>query len=525
MGSDLTKKLIIVILMAVLAFVVGSNAADGKFQQAIMPATCVVGVFAFLFLGKRCWWLIFLVPALQSFLPIPSVFGLPLSQLVTLCVFVYWLLMATMGYVTIKWRSLIWLDVPIFIFFLYFAFTYYLHPVSIGMLGGSEVEEVGGKDYIYMLLALCTYCAISLIPCSLDQLCRVVKWTIWAAVGLTLLSTARGSANLGTSGIAEGAANSRFSLFFGLGHIGMMCFCGWNSPLRILTSPSKLAISCILVFCIMLSGWRENMLSFGIFLFFWALFYRQLYVLVSFAFAILAGLYFLSSEDMLLHAPHGVQRVLTPIPGLKLDKNIVEGTRHSSEWRKEMWRWALNPRMGYIKDYVWGDGFGLSTKQLRLTTINMGRGAMSAGDLRFFAETGTWHSGAILTIHRLGYVGLVLNALWCLASMGVVFRLCFHLKGRKEFPYALYATGTYFASVAIFYVSAGTYSKFFSSVVTIAIAKAFYVEALKEGVLPHMFTRRVYVPFMMREDEQKRLRLARNASDAALRKAHGERVR
>lgn len=316
---------------------------------------------------------------------------------------------------------------------------------------------------------------------------------------------------MGTSGIAEGAAKTRFGLFSGLGNIGMMCMCGWNSPLRILCSPVKVLLSLILVFFVAMSGWREVMLEFGCFLFLWALVYRQLYVLVSFSAVALAGLYFLSSQDILLQAPYGVQRVLTPFPGLKLDKDIVEGARHSSEWRKVMWRWALNPRMGYIKDYVWGDGFGISTKGLRLTTINSARGKMAPGDQHFFAETGTWHSGFILTIHRLGYVGLVLNALWCLASLCVVFRLCYLLAGKKEFPYALYATGSCLGGVALFYISAGTYSGFFSATVTVAIAKVFYVEALKEGLIPHLFTPKTYVPFMMRDEELQRLRVARKA--------------
>lgn len=511
MGSDLTRKLIVILLMAALAFVIGSNAADGRLQEAVTPVTFVVGVFVFLYMGRKCWWLIFLVPALQSFLPINSIAGLPLAQLVTASVFVYWLLMSSMGYVTIKWRSLIWLDIPIFAFFLYFAYTYYLHPVSIGMLGGWESEAIGGKDYIFMLLAATTYCAISLIPCSLSQLCRVVKWTIWASVILTLINTAKGGTQMGAAGIAEGVANSRFQLFTGLGIVGMKCLCGWNSPLRILCSPTKLLLSLILVFFVALSGWREILMSFGVFLFFWALVYRQLYVLLSFSAIALAGLYFLNSQDVLLSAPHGVQRVLTLFPGLKLDKEVVGGAHHSSEWRKEMWRWALNPRMGYIKDYVWGDGFGVSVKGLRLTTINMNRGKMQVGNQEFFAETGTWHSGFILTIHRIGIVGLVFNALWCLASMGVILRLCYLLKGKKEFPYALYTTGSYFGSVALFYVSAGTYSAFFGSTVTIALAKVFYVEALKEGIIPHMFTRQVYVPFMMRDEELQRLRVARKA--------------
>lgn len=523
MGSDLIRKLIVILLMAALAFMVGSNAADGRLRDAILPATCIAGGFVFLYLGRRCWWLIFLVPALHSFLPIQSIAGLPLAQLVTACVFVYWLLMSTMGYVTIKWRSLIWLDIPVFAFFLYFAYTYYLHPVSIGMLGGWDDGEVGGKDYVFMLLAATTYCAISLIPCSLSQLCRVVKWTLWASVVLTLVNTVKGGAQMGASGIAEGAAKSRFGLFSGLGSIGMMCLCGWNSPLRILCSPVKVLLSLILVFFVAMSGWREVLLSFGCFLFLWALAYRQLYVLVSFSTTALAGLYFLSSQDILLQAPFGVQRVLTPFPGLKLKKEIVEGARHSTEWRKEMWRWALNPRMGYIKDYVWGDGFGISTKDLRLTTINMGRGKMGGGNQEFFAETGTWHSGFILTIHRLGYVGLVFNALWCLASLGVVFRLCCQLAGKKEFPYALYATGSYLGTVVLFYISAGTYPAFFSSTVTIAIAKVFYVEALKEGLIPHLFTRKTYVPFMMRDEELRRLRMARKAgiSVAATEKDRG----
>jgi hypothetical protein len=227
---------------------------------------------------------------------------------------------------------------------------------------------------------------------------------------------------------------------------------------------------------------------------------RELWCLVLLGLAVYGSLLYLSAEGIVEKFPYGMQRCLSVAPGIEIDREIRSGAEHSSEWRKEMWRWALDARTGYIQDYTWGDGFGQSVDYLRRETIAMMRGQVAAGQQDFFASTGTWHSGYITSIHRLGYIGLVIISLVYLLSTILMFRVSFAWKGTTLFLPCMFFVLPYAAEPALFYISAGSINSFFTTFSQVALIKLMYCVAREQGLIRSFLLPQKYVPQMIRED-------------------------
>lgn len=499
MGSVL-KNIIIAILLALLAFIAGSLAADGA-QAALAPAIAVLGAFFLLHLGRNCWWLVFLAPPLLSFLDLSFLRSFPVAFLLCGIVLGYWLLMFIMGYVKITWHSVIWMDIMSAIFVAYFLYTYVRHPVSLGMLRDvtdADTGYTGGKEYLWCIAASLAYVAISVIPNSLDSLFKVFKYVFILSCILAVFVTARRFLS-GGAAVMEHAYVSRSAP---LGQVGGLLYNYMLAKMPLMAmvvSPWKLVLLLMALFAVLMGGGRERLASIGMYALVCVTVRRNLVLMCVMVAAGYAVLLYLSSEKVLRQFPHGVQRVLTVVPGLDVDESIKGGASHSWQWRVEMWEQAMEPSSGYIKDYVWGDGFGQDIKQLRLTTIALNRGNMGGGDQRFFMETGTWHSGVITSIHRTGYVGLALNVLWSLFATFMVLRVGFALKNLKDSEFSFVQIFTIPAGFFVFYGSAGTYPYYFNIFYSAAVAKVLYSAAIKEGVMHNLFSRSVYVPLMLQQ--------------------------
>lgn len=500
MGGVL-KNIIIVILLAVLAFIAGSLAADGA-QAALVPAVIVLGCFLLIYLGKNCWWLVFLVPQLMRLVNLSFLHGFPVHLLLCCVILAYWLLMFTMGYVKLTWHGVVWMDIMTAIFVAYFLFGYARHPVSLGVLRDitdSYAGFTGGKEYVWCLAATIAYVTVSVIPCNFSSLLKVFKYAFILGCAVSIYKTTYGFITGGGYAVMERAYETRSAPLGAIGGQIYSYMLAKFSLVSMLLSPWKLAILLVAALAALMQGFREGLAEKGAYALSCVIVHRNLALMCVLLAAGYGTLLYLSSEKMLYHFPHGVQRVLTVVPGLDVEEGIKEGASHSWQWRVEMWEQALEPTSGYIKDYVWGDGFGQDVKQMRLTTIALNRGEMGGGDQRSFMETGTWHSGIITSIHRTGYVGLVLNILWSLFATFMVFRVGFSLKRLKgcEFAYILILALP--ANLLVFYGSAGTYPMFLDSFHTAAVAKVLYRLALKEGIMGNLFTRTVYVPLMLQQ--------------------------
>ena len=503
MGNALVRNVIASIVLVILCIVIGVQAAESaKVSVGIIVA--LLGVVFLIWMGPRVWVLLYLMPPIMAYLPLPGkLAALPIPFLVALIVMGYWIVMWVMGYVRIQWRGLLLLDLLVAVLVIYMAISYYRHPVSMAVFG-YEAEFVGGKEYVWCLLAVVYYVAVSCIPCTFKQLQNVLTWGVRLTVGTCILNVVlsllgiRGGVDV--TELADAAANTRFGMFVKLGLFGIFYMYGMHPMQRVISSP-PLILGCILSFCgILISGWREMLMSNCFIITALAVVKRELWCLVIMGLSVYGALLYLSAEGIVEKFPFGMQRCLSVAPGLVIDKNIRGETEHSSEWRKEMWRWALDERTGYIQDYTWGDGFGQSVDYLRRETTAMMRGSVAYGDQDFFASTGTWHSGYITSIHRLGYIGLVIISLVYCVNTVLMFRTCFAWKGTTLFLPSMFFLLPYAAEPALFYISAGTINKFFTTFSLVALIKLMYCEAREQGRIHSILMPQKYVPQMIRED-------------------------
>ena len=523
MGSGVLKTIVVLILLAALAFVAGSMAADGL-KQAMMPSLLALGVMVLLCLGRNCWILAFIIPPVLSLLE----FGggkIPLAHLVSVALLGYWLLMGVMGYTKITWNKLPVIDFAVFIFVVYFLSTWFANPVKINAFVNHITDEgyaqVGGAEYIWCITALMTFIFISILPLSLERLGVTLKWVVIFSIVGALLATVKTLISpqvddMGESvALGEAIQGSRFSGFAGLGNsICLLMFCKY-SILGIICSPWKLALCLAGVAGIALSGFRSNVLKVMMLCALIQYYRRQFITMLFCGVCAYAGVLALSYTVPMESVPLGVKRVFTSVPGVDVkDKKLASTAQHSLDWRYQMWNWAMDPSKGYIKNYVWGDGFALDSREYRLERININRRKIDAGSNVLFAKRGVWHSGWVTAIHRLGYVGLTLTIIFQLIVCGYVGRLCMHIRGVANYEYFYFVLIPIIPDIILFHYSAGTYITFFGMFHAISIMKLAYSLAIKEGYMSPMFQNQTYVPMMLQEAESSQLRRAEDARSA-----------
>ena len=514
MNAIAIRNVIVAIVLVLLCILIGSYAAEDKDVSVFMVAG-IVGFIFMVVLGRRAWTLLYLLPPVLPFLPLGILNRLPAGFLVAGFVLMYWALMWIMGYVQFKWRPLPALDAIVLAVFLYYVLTFYWHPVSINELG-IEAEYVGGKEYIWCVLAVVYYVTLSCIPCSYDALYGVLRKTMYLVVGATAFMAVSGLFGLVSAGsLGEEVVNSRFAMFSGLGVVVFLIAFSKKPFLKIIASPKYLAIMLFCCASVVISGWREKLVMFGTECLALCYIKRELAYVIFLGIAAYGSLLYLSEEKVVEeYFPFGMQRTLSIFPGVQIKDEVRRDTEHSSEWRKVMWRWALDPRTGYIKDYVWGDGFGQAVSDLNRYNVSLMRGSATIGDQEDFAYTGTWHNGPILAVHRTGMVGLALITITFLYGAFLIARVCRAYRGTPMFTVAVLFTCKFYGDIAHFYLSAGQIHKFFDDFIYLALAKVLYCIGREEGIIVPVFSKGRYNPMLIAE--QKRNELIRRGQQEAI---------
>ncbi|MDO4954380.1 MAG: hypothetical protein Q4E43_04500 [Akkermansia sp.] len=505
MNAIAIRNVIVAIVLVLLCILIGSYAAEDKNVSVFMVAG-IVGVIFMVVLGRRAWILLYLLPPVVPFLPLGILNRLPAGFLVAGFVLTYWALMWIMGYVQFKWRTLPALDAIVLAVFLYYVLTFYWHPVSINELG-IEAEYVGGKEYIWCVLAVVYYVTLSCIPCSYDALYGVLRKTMYLVVGATAFVAVSGLFGLVSEGsLGEEVGNTRFAMFSGLGVVVFLIAFSKKPFLKIIASPKYLAIMLFCCASVVISGWREKLVMFGTECLALCYIKRELAYVIFLGIVAYGSLLYLSEEKVVEeYFPYGMQRTLSIFPGVQIRDDIRGDTEHSSEWRKVMWRWALDPRTGYIKDYVWGDGFGQAVADLNRYNVSLMRGSTTFGDQEDFAYTGTWHNGPILAVHRTGMVGLALITITFLYGAFLIVRVCRAYRGTPMFTVAVLFTCKFYGDIAHFYLSAGQINKFFDDFVYLALAKVLYCIGREEGIIVPVFSKGRYNPMLIAEQKRNEL--------------------
>lgn len=505
MAQNIVGKIVACLLLVLLCFVVGAQAAESA-KSTLMLVVGLVGVVFMLVVGTRSWMLLFLLPPLLSALPLPGgIKGIGTGPLVACVVLPYWIFMWAMGYVRMRWRGLFLLDFIILLLVVLMVAAFIKRPVSIQALG-LDFDNIGGKVY-FIAIGTVVYCiALSCIPVSYQQACKVFNWAVWVGLACSILEAVFGLAGFesedATQGLGDAMQEGRFGALKPLGtYVSLFVFACY--PLsRILFNPALLFCMLASFAGIVLSGFRSVMVSQVMVLVFMAYVKKELTKVVALGVLVYGGLLVLSASGSLLNLPYGIQRTLSIVPGMNVSDAARGNAEHSTDWRIVMWEWAMDPRTGYIKDYIWGDGFGTSQSvQQRRTRADMRgeRDHLRRLVQEGFAENGLWHSGWITAIHRLGIVGLVVVEIFLLYAWLLVLRVCVSLRGTPLFVPSLIFLMPFSTLPMIFNLSAGTIEVLFLSLSVIAKAKLLFCIAREQGLIVPWTQRKRYVPLMIEQ--------------------------
>lgn len=501
MENGSVKGIVLVALIVVLSFFIGSMSVDGVKSTAI-PLAIVAGLFIMLYLGKNCKYLIFYLPILLRIIDIGVDQGFILSA-ISITVFVYWCVMRLMGYVRFEWIGHWGLDSIVLIQALYIGYSFYEHPVSVAALE-LDTDLMGGKDYVYCLVGFLAYFAVSFIPFTCKQLCATLRYYVYFTIGISFLkvgfSFVRGGKGGGGDMLAA-AQHTRFTRFTDLGSSIFTLMYAYFPLRKIITSPTKIVVLMFCVATVLFSGWRGTLISFSFAVFVLSFLKRELTFVISAVALCYSGLLLLSSEHAFDDMPFGVQRSLCAIPGIQVSKKVEDDTSGSSDWRVEMWQWALDPRTGYIKDYVWGDGAGQSISATKRQNTAIMRGSIRAGNNLYFARFGLWHSGWITHMHRFGIVGLSIGIYYQLWLVLFSLVTCMRFRSTVYYPYLMVYTSGILPGAIMYHLSAGMPFLLFVTMPTLAIYKQLYVRSREFGLNTPLLFRNPYVPLMIQKPD------------------------
>lgn len=440
------------------------------------------------------------LPPVLQVLDFPILQKIPIPGALAAVILFYWFIMSVLGYAKFTWNGVKWVDISVLVFVSYFLFTWVRHPVTVLQLVSStdfSDVQIGGVAYFFCIGAIFYYLTLSVIPLKIESILKALKVGFWLSVVATLFMCVKGLTignNVQTE-LADAVVSTRFSSFAPLGlKISYYIFSKYTI-LGIVLSPIKIFVLLVGLFGIAISGFRTYFMELFVFVAVSSYIYKSLLSFFVFGIILWGALVYLSYENVLDKLPYGVQRVCSAVPGIMIDEYALRDAQGSVDWRVEMWEWALNPSTGYIKDYVWGDGFAFSLFRQQKATVASSLGLIDIASQKRFAEQGMWHSGYITSIHRIGYVGLTLLLGMMLSVLIVSAIVLSALRRYAEKEYAYISIIAVFGFVVFFFVSAGSFTDVFSIfVLTAAISKVMYSIMQKKGEITSIFQRCEYIP-------------------------------
>ena len=501
MTSGVVKSVVLFLLLAVFSLVAGSMVADSA-KEAIIPALLVGGIGALLWLGKNCWWIIFIVP------PIINAFGfmpnMPVGYAAAGIVMVYWIMLSMLGHARLTWNGVKHLDIVTLVLFLFLLSTWVRNPVTIEYFSSIYDEgyaDFGGRVYVWCLASIVFYISLSVIPLKLESIIKVLKVAFWLSFMVTFLLAIKTILTPSPESVAVaslGEENLRSSPLMASGvSLAHLLFSKY-AILGILLSPWKLSLIIASFAVVAKSGFRSEILKLMIFAGISNFFHKQfvlLLILLGCSWGVIVGM---SQARLFNDMPFGIQRSLSAVPGIQLgNKSAVLDANATMDWRYDLWDMGWNPKSGYIEDYIYGDGFAISQEFLKKQSLLIHRGEIIYGDLHGFAVAGSWHHGTLSVVHRTGWVGVIVLGIWMLFFFGAAFRICscFRKIVGKEYIY-IHAIPLIQIPILFFWTPYEWVHVFRSIMYEAILVKVIYSVAIKDGIMFPLFARRTYVPMI-----------------------------
>lgn len=504
MGNSVVRNLIGLLILIVLSFTIGIMAADSMKSAAII-IVAIVGLVGIVAMGKNVWMLLFLL--------IPFGEAFPLVQVkayffYVIPIFAYWCILAILGRAHFTWRKLPGADFIFFLFLAYMATIIYRFPaldqVTCGILGIKSTYYNLRYEYHLCVFVLIFYLAFSCIPFEKKHLFSVIKWGVIIKLVLLFFAACLGvdqnmaetKENLSNT-LMHGSRLGMFSTFA----INLFVFAYASAPFqKLIQSPKAIAAILISICLILISGFRNRLGRLGLTLIGIAVIKREY---LGFIVALCLGLFSLSlinSRDTLNQLPYTVQRVLGIIPWMDVNPSIRKDGENSSDWRFVMWRWALDPRAGYIKNYVWGDGCLFNVAEYERNSRARRRKEITVGTQEVAASMRVWHGGFVATLQELGIVGLGIVMIAHLYVLFTTIRIGSALRKSPYLKYFLVYTYSFLQTYITYYIlPASTYS-FLIDLANFSYLKLFHWIAVEEGLIKPGRRGVKYTPLLIQED-------------------------
>lgn len=515
MGSAIVRNIAGALALIILSFIIGIMAADSAKHAAlvIVAIAAVVGIIA---MGKHVWITLFILPPVCGLLP--KIGGeISLSYVLYAAVLCYWLVLRFLGYVKLTWRKLPVGDLFVIFFIILMAVSFYRNPVSISYLSDLEniqAKCVGGAAYAACICFLISYVCFSCIPFDRHILLKLLKWNL---VLMLICQIVSGCLHL-KEGLASGET-SRYGMFVPFGKtLFIAVFC--SAPfLKLIVSPAAIICFVLSLLSTLLSGFRSAFLSLGLSAIACIVIKREYYIIPMVLIVGVVSLGILNSSNTLTYLPFTMQRVLAGIPGIQVDKHIKQAADGSTNWRVEMWKWALDPRTGYIKNYMFGDGFGIDAAYLARSNRAWTKGEI-VRDQQVFANSRSWHSSFIYTLQALGWIGVITTWCYLLYTSFIMYKVNVALKETPYFKYSMLYTSSIFVELTILSFSAFTTTTFFLYHLQIFVyLKVFHQIAVEEGIILPKKRHTSYVPLLIIQHKEQES-IIRQETEKAL--VHGK---
>lgn len=500
MGSNAVKTIVMLMVLVVVSVFIGAQTSEGVKDGimalgGVIAALCLITV---MFFGAKSWWVVFLVPLFGSFLPELNFTGLPLGMILMPLLFAVWGLMWMMGLVKMRWRGVLVMDLAILLTFVWYLTSFIRFPVALSVMN-LDYDYVGGKEYLFCLLGSICYLFYSVISFPSTRTAALVKVLFWCTIALSILRiplNLMGLAGESLSVVSETASGDqhRVTVLVMLGS-SLYAYVYNKYPMSaIFSSVWKMATLAFSVFSIVISGTREYLVRAAFCLSFFAFLKRELLVFAIAAMGIYGSLFVLSENDVIKKLPLGSQRTLLILPGIHGDEMLEAGAEGSTNWRTEIWGWALDPRTGYIRDYLFGDGFQTSRRSIVRANTAVMRGSMQIADQREYASRGVWHNGFITCLHRTGLVGVVLAFFYFGTALVYIIYVALAYGGSKGLWPLISVLVLQLLEQIFVYFYMGTIIDIFVTYPQYALLKVLYCEAREKGLLRPFFLKPQYVP-------------------------------
>lgn len=342
---------------------------------------------------------------------------------------------------------LLWINVAL-------LFTVFLrNPVGVNMLGS---QLVGGKPYFNVALALLSYFILSRNFVQSDRANIIPVLVVGASFVIGLLGVLSAyfpsvgnivfpfytGVDLREEGVSGSFGSARITALGSFGMTGALALVSVWKP-ETLVNP--VYVGRFLLFLgtmasVFISGFRSILFTVMCYFALSAYLRDRVAGLVKTGTPALAVLIILISlQGNFIDLPQPAQRALSWLPGNWSQQAKESGTQ-STEWRFEMWRLALTEPQ-YIRNKVFGDGFGFTRQELTLSMEQKRTGRAyvgGGGQHEAFLTSGSFHSGPVSTIKAIGYVGLPVFITLTIFVAWFAYRLAVAAQGTSFFIPSLF---------------------------------------------------------------------------------------